>query len=889
MPDSSSRGAPVPPGEAPVEASGPTVRHDDATLVSATDGAARREPDAVPEKLGRYVVLERLGSGAYGVVYAAHDPKLDRRVAVKIIKWYGRESDRRRLLDEARALAQLSHPAVVAVNDVGTIGEQPFVAMAYVEGPTLRRWADALDREAPSAWRSVLDIILPAAEGLSAVHAAGLVHRDVKPDNILVDGRTGRAVLVDFGLALPSPTSLGEASSEFRLPRDDARSIPAIAGTPAYMAPELFAGRPADACSDQFALCVTLFEVLFGKRPFRSTPFDAAVKDERIDLPDRPVPTWLRRAIERGLERDPSKRWPSVAALIESLRADIRRRRHVRIVLAAGTATLLGLGAAAVAGVENGPTCTDADDRLGGVWDDERRDSVRAAMLATALPHAERSAELATAGLDGYAEEWKETYVAACQAHADGVQSGELLDLRMACLRRSGQRLAALAQVLSDADAAVVDHATLAVSGLPKLSRCSDALALSSAAPLPSEPGELAAIGRIEKAFADVAAALAAGRFDGGAKVDALLVEARAAGYAPLTARLLHARATIHRRADEAPQALARFEESWHEALSVRADGLAVTSALESAQILGFSLSRLDEADRRIADAQSLLRGLEQDDPREAMRLRITALRVMANLELRRPDPARAIELVDEALPLLLPDDPRRTMLYVARAWASQATQDFESALTFFERARNLGAKVRGRGHPWVAQLGNNIGLMLRHLDRHPEAVAELERAHKWLAGSFPEGHSQRVMVERNLGLAYLAAGDRVRGISTLERVLASVPVDGPPPRGLTNLLTEFANALAVKGRTDEARARFAQAIRGAEGRARAREWVRLIALAVQLDLDQGRLATARALAERGLADLEARPTEFDEGTRATLRAVMDRVDAAQAATEEGR
>jgi serine/threonine protein kinase len=223
------------------------------------------------DRLGRYVIIDLLGSGGMGVVYTAYDPDLDRRVALKLLRpdrgpsWG--ETGRLRLLREAQAIARLSHPNVIAVYDAGSFGDQVFVAMEFIEGGTLRQW---LEERPP--WREVLDRFLLAGRGLAAAHAAGLVHRDFKPDNVLLS-RDGRVRVMDFGLARP----IGEPSrmEEWRAPAGSGGNLASpltqwgeALGTPGYMAPEQLRGEASDARSDQFSFCVSLYEALYGERPF---------------------------------------------------------------------------------------------------------------------------------------------------------------------------------------------------------------------------------------------------------------------------------------------------------------------------------------------------------------------------------------------------------------------------------------------------------------------------------------------------------------------------------------------------------------------------------------------------------------------------------------------
>jgi serine/threonine protein kinase len=254
----------------------------EATLDATTNTSSSARLDQGVERgtvIGRYVVLAELGAGGMGLVYAAYDPELDRKVAIKLVRSTDDKKSttsrgHARLVREAQALARLDHPNVVTVHDVGSFGERVWIAMEFVDGQTLTAWV----RAAPRSWRDVVAVLQPALRGLAAAHAAGLTHRDIKPDNIMVgrDGPHGHSTdrarsvrLMDFGLALAQadsdPPSVddtdhgGRSSLALRVTRGGV-----FPGTPAYMSPEQFRGDPVDAKSDQFACCVVLWELLFG-------------------------------------------------------------------------------------------------------------------------------------------------------------------------------------------------------------------------------------------------------------------------------------------------------------------------------------------------------------------------------------------------------------------------------------------------------------------------------------------------------------------------------------------------------------------------------------------------------------------------------------------------
>jgi eukaryotic-like serine/threonine-protein kinase len=292
----------------------------------------------LPSIVGRYVVESRLGEGGMGVVHVAHDPQLDRRVALKLLHPQ-RElgpAARARFLREAQALARLSHPNVVAVHDVGTVGERTYLAMELVVGRTLAAWL----AEAPRSWPQVLDAFVPAGEGLAAVHAAGLVHRDFKPGNVML-GDDGRVRVLDFGLARAERTLAADAGDWTEAVDDgetegDLLSTPvtrtgALLGTPAYMAPEQWRGESPDARSDQFSYCVSLWEALYGEPPFGRGPIpvlaDRVLRGDVRAATRSSVPAWLESIVRRGLAVDPAQRWPSQRALLSALERG-RAREH---------------------------------------------------------------------------------------------------------------------------------------------------------------------------------------------------------------------------------------------------------------------------------------------------------------------------------------------------------------------------------------------------------------------------------------------------------------------------------------------------------------------------------------------------------------------------------
>ena len=303
----------------------------------------------VGDRVGRYLVLSTLGAGGMGVVFAAYDPQLDRKVALKLLRsglTYNTKDARTRLRREAQAIAQLSHPNVVGVYDVGTIDDGDlYIAMEFVEGDTLTSWL----KKYPRTWREIVDMFVQAARGVIAAHSVGLLHRDFKPDNVLVGG-DGRVRVTDFGLArsVITPEEAARASESRRPPSHPGTSAlnveltatGTVLGTPRYMAPEQLIGPDIDARADQFSFCVALYEALYGAHPLPGAT--AASMVDRHDKANPPpegakVPAVVARAVMTGLERDRTRRFPSMSALVSALVPQPKRSpaRYAAVALGA--------------------------------------------------------------------------------------------------------------------------------------------------------------------------------------------------------------------------------------------------------------------------------------------------------------------------------------------------------------------------------------------------------------------------------------------------------------------------------------------------------------------------------------------------------------------------
>jgi tetratricopeptide (TPR) repeat protein len=584
----------------------------------------QEEPLARGTNVGRYVVLHRVGQGGMGVVYAAYDPELDRKIALKLIRAEltssaKAEALRGRLLREAQAMARVAHPNVVHVYDVAVWNEQIVVAMEFVAGETVGHWL----RERRD-WRQVLTIFVAAGRGLAAAHAAGLVHRDFKPDNVLL-GRDGRPLVTDFGLARPldavelrdedSPPSPTSPLHE-RLTHTGA-----LMGTPAYMAPEQMFGEPSDARTDVFGFCVALYEALYGERPFSASRLPELAAQIATGPPAKApassqVPPRLRATLLRGLRADPKARFDSMEALLAELTWDPGDRGRVWLRRTAALLLLLAVPAGWWL-VRHGErqSCQGGARKLVGVWDAARKQQVRAAFFATHASFAGTTYRSVARELDRFAAEWLAMHVEACEAtRVRGEQSAELLDLRMQCLDEKRRALAATSELFSRADAQIVAQAVQATTGLGGLEPCADAAALRAPVRLPADPAIQRRVDAERERLAAVRALLDAGKYDdANARVPERVQAARAIGYQPLEAEALLLRGRIEsKRTDRAAQQ--SLTEAVIAAESSRDERVATEAWTELVWVQSRVTERTAEAHDSARHAEAYLARLGEDE-----------------------------------------------------------------------------------------------------------------------------------------------------------------------------------------------------------------------------------------------------------------------------------
>jgi tetratricopeptide (TPR) repeat protein len=530
--------------------SAPTRRADDPTRTPTTTAPSDTGETMKAGRWGRYEVLGQLGAGGMGIVFEAHDPTLRRKVALKLLQPKHNEGGgAKRLALEAQAMAKLSHPNVVTVFEIDRVGDQVYVAMELVAGTTLRGWL----RESPRSWREIVEMFVAAGRGLAAAHAAGLIHRDFKPDNVLL-GSDARPRVCDFGLVVGTAGDDDDQLTELEALDANATVRGSAVGTPAYMSAEQWAGQVVDARSDQFAFCVALWEALCDSRPFagaRPHEVRASVRAGVITEPAsrKRVPRWLLAMLRRGLAVDPAARWPDMTTLLDALERRARAGRRWKIAaITAGIAIASAIAASVIASARSAPEpCAPPTERLAAVWGPARGAALRAHLLAVdPAQGATRYGRIADA-LDAGARGWRDMHVAACRAtRVEGRQSDTLLDRRMECLDRWLVELGDTAGVIAQArNPAAVDRAVRAATSMSPLELCADVRALT-AAPPPASAADRATAAGIVHRVRELDVAQRAGQLDGLApKADEVVAAARALGHGPTLVEALVAKVRI--------------------------------------------------------------------------------------------------------------------------------------------------------------------------------------------------------------------------------------------------------------------------------------------------------------------------------------------------------
>ncbi len=720
---------------------------------------------------GRYVLSRKLGEGAMGVVFAAYDERLERTVALKVLRSPTDERARTRLAREAKNLAQLSDPHVVQVHDTGEFEDEVYLAMEHVEGQTLAEW-----QRTPRSLAEVTDALLAAGRGLAAAHAKGIVHRDVKPGNILI-GADARVRVADFGLAIAGPI---EGPTEDGTRVEGAITGPGLtrssSGTPAYMAPEQHADGELTPRADIFSYCVVFWEAVFRVLPFRGDANECreAILASRITPPEtRPpgVPPRLEEVLRRGLAARPELRPATMDELLAALAEVLHPRRVGRWI--AGGALCVGFGAAlaTVFAPSEARACQQAGSKIAAVWSPEAREALRTALAADAT-----RGQALFRQVEAAAEELQTLSGSLCEAHRDAALSDPQYHRGQRCLDARREDLASLLTTLAASPDLTFVTADEIAAALGPSARCGEANYLAQDVE-PPPPKDEAALGEVDAGRRAGEAALLRGNFEGAAArfADAAQ-QARVIGYPPATAAALVdlGRAQLRLRRARAAG------ESLHEA-RILADGSrdAHLAADASLLLLNASIAAHSIGDARWQERETWAR-LQQSGQEKGAPAGLLAL-ARADLLVQELDPDAADAALREAEELLREAPPGLWQHNLPRIRSQIETLrgNPRAALSATTAARAALERLTGSAeHPLFLE---DRGLQ-EALAGDPAAAETLEHARGVALRAFGEDAPQLASIDAALIRAAQDAkrGDEVLAIGARARRLLDLHRDEP-------------------------------------------------------------------------------------------------------------
>lgn len=757
------------------------------TIVYESDSPSRgRDLDREltgPSRIGRYVVLERLGTGGMGHVWTAYDPKLDRKVALKLLRHDTRDSrhvvHRARLLREAQALAKLSHPNVVTVHDVDSADGRLYMAMEFVEGVTVTEW---LEREQPG-WKEILAVYIDAGRGLAAAHAQDITHRDVKPSNVVI-GSDHRVRVLDFGLAKDrgrtgpgyeeitdnDPSVLEAVESAGRELTQAGR----VLGTPAFMAPEqLAAAGKVGPATDQFGLAVSIYDALYDKLPFSAQTLSDrhhAIMQGRIEEPprDSDVPQWVFRVLKRALSARPEERYPSMDEFVDALANDPAKwRRRMFAGIGLGGVGFIGtvFMAVALANPSNPPeqACRNAAEHWAESWNRDQAHQVLEAFRSTGIVFAEDTAQRVDQSLEGFGDRWISSRTRICEAtrvHAE--QSEALLDVRMNCLDDRRREVDALVRVFMDADADVVERAIAAVYELLSPILCEQARPSASDIK-PSDPRKRAEIETIERLVLDAKAQRNAGHLLESLNLsEEAVVRAKQSDYPPvLTRALLSLGRSYIKNSDleNARQTLQKVVKTATDARDTRSEAYAWAELL---YVAGARQVQTETADAWRLSASTALVRAQDTGPVEDIAIALRLREGVVDLTAKR------YRLAEQAFRdvIRMGGDTQKHISEVTAAWlnlgiVAMKTNRNELAREAMQKALVMERNRLGERHPRVAEMEANFARFLDSIGETDDAEQLARNAVDALTSVYGSNHPGTASAKVVLGFAIMSNQER--------------------------------------------------------------------------------------------------------------------------------
>lgn len=745
-------------------------------------------------RIHRYQILNLIGKGGMGAVYKAYDPELDRSIAIKMLTVVTQEGEtaskpHARLMREAQALAKLSHPNVISVFDVGTYAGSVYIAMEYVKGKTLREW---LRKEKPTH-SEIVEVLVNAGRGLQSAHAEGIVHRDFKPENVIV-GDKGQIKVLDFGLArateneMPAasnaPTFIQEATSGENLLSAPLTQMGAYIGTTVYMAPEHFLMHELDEKTDQFSFCVTLFEALYGKRPFAGktlTQLEENVTYGSIEIPEEvDVPEWIEAILLRGLSVSKANRFQSMEQLLDALKYDpvqesfersrILKRRILFLVL---FLFLFGLPIYFWYDLKYGSVneCKkQTSSEATRVWGNLPRSQIKESFLSANSSFAASSWERVSRIFDQYIEDWKNNRYILCEKASVDRQSDELFPQKIRCLKSRLVEFQHLADVFAQADEKIVVKAVKAASSLTSLSQCFDPDALTSKIELPDQKIASDVESHRDRLVA-VRVLLNTGKYkEARLLAKSLLAPVKELGYRPLLAEAQCWAGWTEERIGKYTAAEELLQRSFWTAVESGHDKFMAQAANKLLWVVGYRLSRASEGLTWGQSAKIALVRLQWPlrlvgEWYDRMGYLFASLgKQQKAFEYRQ----KALETDEKVLGSEHPTVAIRRNNIGVMYWR---IQDYDRALDHYQRALRITEKTLGPQHPDVAFSLSNIGLVFWKLGKYDKAIDHLQRALVMREELLGKEHPLTVWPLAGLGEVYRATKKWTQAIASFQRV----------------------------------------------------------------------------------------------------------------------
>ncbi len=782
------------------------------------EGVAKKEASDFADSIGasgtigRLVLGETLGTGAFGLVVSAFDPQLKRKLAVKILKpevfdSSGGEDAQKRLMREARAMAKISHPNVVTVHDIGTVNGQIYVAMEFVEGSNLQHWLDSEERDR----QSIVDKFVLAGRGLAAAHREGLVHRDFKPDNVLV-GKRGEVCVADFGLV--SIGKRGEPkSSEFVVghvasEEMDLTQVGMLMGTALFMAPEQHQGKEVTAASDQFSFCASLYRALAGHQPFAGTTYKrlrSNVLRGKLDpFPKgKGVPRWVQKHLVKGLSTRAEDRHASMAALLAHLLDDPVKRRRKRLRFFAGP--LLGI---AVAGglywgqQEKADRCGDIDSYLDGIWDTATKEH-----LARVFKKAGRESAFTiySGAMTRHSNVWVSHRRQVCET-AGSTSSFNVREFEsdMACLDQRLQYLKQLnTKLLTTTEGLVLDGGLKAIVTLGPLSACTARGEGANLVALPTGRRAREEIKTLGTAVDNARALFDLGEMK---EAETLLLQAMEVAkvqYPPVLAKVNLLIGKTKSAQGELESAEAYLSKSVEQGTRSGDDFGVANAWLELQFIEGMLRENYKKSHEMARMAElSMVRGQANEGTLGMLKT------ARAQILTREGKTKEAIALLESILPLYIAQDPGPGLITTLTALGAALEQegDFAKAVENYRLAQAHVESLFGKTHPENIYILNNLSVALKNSGDIRGAREALEQSLQLSESTYGESNQSVVYVLTNLVNIYRREGDLEKAQSTAERtiVLAKETLGAEHPQ-VTKLLTNLAIVLVMRKQLREA------------------------------------------------------------------------------------